>query len=289
MIDLHTHSTASDGRLSPSELIEASCRAGLEAVALTDHDTVSGLAEFMAAGRHRGVTAVPGVEIACSWYGLSLHLVGLFVDYENVVLLELLSSIRRHREERNRQILRNLQKLGIPLTDAAVQAESQGCESTVIGRLHFARALVNGGYCLDLQQAFSRYLGSQAAAYVRRFLPLPGPAIETMHRAGGVVVLAHPLGGGGRIQRGRLRQKMQRLVSLGLDAVEVRYSDYDQPRQQIASELADEFGLLPSGGSDFHGEHSSSIRLGRGYGNLVVPGEWLAPLRERALFHTSLN
>ncbi len=282
MIDLHTHSTASDGTLPPSSLVATSQRAGLLAVALTDHDTLSGVSEFISAGLDLRMEVVSGVEIACSWYGFSLHLLGLFIDHENIHLESLLAGIRQGREQRNQQILERLQNLGISLSLDAVIAESGSREQAVIGRPHFAQALVRGHHCADLRQAFNLFLGRSGKAYVRRFLPLPKVVIEAIHLSGGVAVLAHPFGGTTQIVRNRTRQKLQRLISMGLDGMEVFYCDYTPEQQATAVDLASELGLLQSGGSDFHGGNTPGVQLGCGYGKLSVGDHILPPLRERS-------
>ncbi len=282
MIDLHTHSTASDGTLSPAELVIAAQDAGLSAIALTDHDTMDGLAEFIAAGHESGINVVPGVEIACSWYNFSLHLTGLFVDSHNQALQEMLAEIRAAREQRNQRILQLLQDQGIALSMADVEAESCQEEAEVIGRPHFARALVKNEHCENTRQAFKKFLGRNASAYVSRFLPLPAAAIHAIHGAGGVAILAHPFGGTEALPRARTRQKLQRLIKFGLDGLEVYYCDHTERQEKTAFNLAAELGLLPSGGSDFHGGNTHDIRLGRGYGGLATPDRLLPPLQERA-------
>lgn len=282
MIDLHIHSTASDGTLSPTSLAQAGQRAGLAAMALTDHDTVSGLPEFMAAGRNCHLQTVPGVEIACSWYSFSVHLVGLFIDYTNPGLLALLSQIRQARDKRNQLILQRLQELGIKLSMADIVAETGSCNQGVLGRPHFARALVRGQYCQDHQHAFNSLLGRQGKAHVQSYLPLPAAAIAAIHAAGGVAVLAHPFGGVSDSGRARLRHKLQRLKTMGLDGVEVLYSDYSPEQQAAAASLAGELSLLPSGGTDFHGDNSPEVMIGHGLGNLQVPNQILPLLQKKA-------
>jgi predicted metal-dependent phosphoesterase TrpH len=279
MIDLHTHSTASDGTLTPGELVAAACDRGLTALALTDHDTIAGVNEFLAAAQGTPVQAVPGVEIACSWYGASLHLVGLFIDQHDKSLARLLAQIREHRSERNRQILKALNAAGVDLTHEAVCECARG---QVIGRPHFAAALVHGGWCKDLQDAFDLFIGKGKSAYVRRFLPLPSEAVRTIHKAGGVVVWAHPLGGAPQSRKKKLRQVTRHLQRIGVDAMEVYYSDYTDFETRRSQEIAEEFGMLLSGGSDFHGGNMPGVELGRGRGRLCVPDEILPALAARA-------
>ncbi len=282
MIDLHTHSSASDGTLSPSELAAAAKARGLSAIALTDHDTTSGLDDFIKAGKELSLKVVPGVEIACSWYGFSLHLAALFIDHANADLQAMLNGIRQAREQRNQRILELLQSQGVSLSMEQIQAESKNDPKQVIGRPHFARALVKGEYCDSTRQAFSKFLGRNGSAYVPRFLPLPAEAIHTIHNAGGIAILAHPFGGIEGVPRNRTRQKLLRLIKLGLDGLEVYYCDHTDKQEKTARELARELQLLPSGGSDFHGANTPDVSLGKGYGNMVVPDDLLEPLRQRA-------
>ncbi len=278
MIDLHTHSTASDGTLSPAEIIRQAAQAGLNAVALTDHDTTAGLEEFTEAARKGPVRPVPGVEIACRWYGANLHLVGLFIDPAHPALQELLAGIRRARLERNRKVLDILAELGCPLEPEDIApAHALGA----VGRPHVARALVRRGHCCSVSQAFARFLKRGKPAYVRRELPSPAEGVAAIHEAGGVAVWAHPMTTRGPAAA-RARQPLRRLVEHGLDALEVCYVDYTPRQEAAARKLLEEFALLPSGGSDFHGDNIPGVRLGTGRDNLAVPDAWLEPLEKRA-------
>lgn len=273
MLDLHTHSTASDGTCSPEQIVTAAAALGLTAVALTDHDTMSGLAAFLAAAPPR-VRAIPGVEMSCSWYGGTMHILGLFVDAGNPVLEPLLARVRQARAERNILIERKLEDLGLPVSLAEASAVAGG---EVVGRPHFAAVLVRKGCCDTMVEAFSRYLASGRPAYVRRFLPLPDEVINAIHAARGLAVWAHPLNKL-RDARSRLRQTGQYLRQRGLDAMEVCYSEFTPDDAKLARTMAAELGLLCSGGSDFHGDNAPDIRLGTGRGDLEVPDSFLEPL-----------
>jgi hypothetical protein len=278
MIDLHTHSTMSDGTLAPAELARAAAGAGLHAVALTDHDTLAGLEEFHEAARAAGVTAVSGVEMCASWYAGSMHILGLFLHPPHQALDRLLVGIRDNREKRNALIIAKLKALGLEVSYAEATALAGG---DVMGRLHIAKALVSRGDCKDLAEAFDRYLGGGKPAYVRRFLPLPEELIHTIHEAGGVAVWAHPLAQV-RTSPAKLRQTARFLKDLGLDAMEVHYPEFTPQETETAAAIAAQVGLLASGGSDFHGEHSPGISLGTGRGTLHVPDDLLAALLARA-------
>jgi predicted metal-dependent phosphoesterase TrpH len=268
MIDLHTHSTASDGTLAPGELVAEAGRAGLSAIALTDHDTVAGVEEFMAAATTVRPRAIPGVEIACSWYGGTLHVVGLFVDHTHVPLLRLLERIRCDRATRNERILARLAGLNCPVQLAEVVAVAG---EGVVGRPHIAEALVRRGHCRDAKDAFARLLGEGQPAYVRRFLPLPEAAIAAIHAAGGVAVWAHPVGMKD-LPPAKVRQVAVHLRDLGLDAVEVFYSEYTREQEESVRRIA----------RDFHGANSPGIQLGRGRGGLAVPDGFVRLLQARA-------
>ena len=278
MVDLHTHSSASDGTVSPSGIAELADRAGLRAVALTDHDSVEGLDEFLAAASGRPVAAVPGVEIACSWYGASMHLLGLFLDPRSPALRRLLRRLTDARRERNTTMLQRLRELGAQLTWEDVVAAAGG---GVIGRPHFAQALVKHGHCQSKSDAFARFLATGRPAYVRRFLPLPAAGIEAVHRAGGIAVWAHPLAFRS-VSPSRLRHAARRLKSMGLDALEAFYPDHTPEHEETALRVADETGLLVSGGSDFHGAITPGIEIGSGGGRLRVPDRVFEALKARA-------
>ncbi len=224
---------------------------------------------------------MPGVEVAASWYGGSLHVVGLYVDHHNQVLRAMLDSIRQARESRNQRISEKLSAMGVP---SAYEDACSVAGGEVVGRPHFAVALVNCGVADSIKDAFNRFLAKDGPAYVRRFLPMPREVIDTIHGAGGVAVWAHPLGGGRKSARRRFRQVVKRMKKIGIDSLEAAYTDYSPEACETVYKAALEYELLPSGGSDYHGENLPGIELGVGYGDLNVPGDWLEPIRERAAF-----
>jgi len=285
VIDLHTHSRASDGLLQPAELAAAAGRAGLTAVALTDHDTTAGLPEFLEAARGLAVEAVPGVEFSCSWYAGVMHVVGLFINPGAPELEFLLKRIRASRDDRNRRIVARLQELGADITWDGAAAQAGGA---VMGRPHIARELVARGICPNTQEAFRRFLAVGQPAYIRRYLPLPEEIIAIVHRAGGVTVWAHPLSKV-RESPSHLRQTARFLKERGLDAIEARYSEFNADDTAIAERVAGQVKLLTSGGSDFHGDPAAGIALGTGHGDLAVPDAWLEPLRARAAVHAQTH
>ena len=274
MIDLHCHSTASDGTCTPSELGQLAADAGLRALALTDHDTVAGIAEFQAAMPSQ-IEAVAGVEISSSWYGGSMHLLGLFIDPDSDVLQTMLEELREQRVRRGKRIVERLASRGCAIDYEEICAEAGGDS---IGRPHVASVLVKHGFCSDLRDAFDRYLSDQHVGDIRRWLPLPAEAIEVVHAAGGIVSWAHP-SGIHNPPRSRLRRTVSKLKEAGLDAIEAYYAQYSPEQSQMVCEIADEFGLKRTGGSDFHGNNTPGVSLGTGLGNLLVPDALLDDLR----------
>jgi predicted metal-dependent phosphoesterase TrpH len=266
-VDLHAHSTASDGTKSPAEVARLGAEAGLKAVALTDHDTLAGLDEFLAAGRELDLIAVSGVEISANHPGGTMHLVGLFVDRHQPELGDALRWLQQGRAERHPRMLERLKELGLDLTWDEVEQQAGGGQ---VGRPHFARAMLARGWVSSIQQAFEQYLGKGRPAYVdrRRFDP-PG-AIEMLHRAGAVVVLAHPQTLNA-FNLDALAEEVEELRDMGLDAIEAWHPVMDSAWTRSLVDLARKLDLAVSGGSDFHGDNKPDVRLGVGRGTLRVP------------------
>ncbi len=276
MIDLHTHSTASDGTLAPAAVARAAKDAGLTAVALTDHDTTAGVAEAVAEGAQAGIEVVPGVEVSVEGEpGVgSFHLVGLFVDVAEPALAAALARVRDGRRDRNLRIVERLGRLGVPVSIEEVAALAGG---EVVARPHFARALVRRGHVGSMKEAFDRFLARGGPAYVDRYRLSAAEAVGLLRGAGGRAVLCHPILLG--LPLADLEPFVRRLADLGLDAIEVWYPDHDRAYEAALLDLARRLSLRPSGGSDFHGPGVSEVRLGRGRGSLAIPDEVLAALR----------
>jgi predicted metal-dependent phosphoesterase TrpH len=258
-VDLHTHSTASDGSLTPRELVRLAKERGLAAIALTDHDTVDGLPEAMAAGAEFGLEVIPGVEISARHLLGSMHILGYFLDYTSPRLAERLAVLKQARKERNPRIVAKLNALGIPLTLAQVEAVAGGGQ---VGRPHIARALLVGGYVRDLQEAFDIYLGNQGKAYVSKFRFPPEEALAMIREAGGIPVLAHPFTLNLHTLPD-LRRLLQELQPLGLAGVECYYPEHSPEQEALYLRAARDAGLLVTGGSDFHGDNKPEVSLGR--------------------------
>ena len=277
-IDLHTHSTASDGTFTPAEVYASALELNLTAVALTDHDTVSGLAEFNAAAvDHPECEAVNGVEVACRLEDKEIHIVGLFIDPRSKPLLDMLEFCRNSRMRRNRDIFLKLRFLGYELSEN--MPEFNGKTLLDIGRPHFAKALVNHYAFPTLQSAFDKLLGFNKPAWVKRQYPLPEEVIKNIHLAGGVAVWAHPI-----LRdvpdRAFLMRSCRRLKNMGLDGIEGFYSMFSARETLLVAEAAEKYGLKISGGSDFHGENRPNVVIGFGAGGLRVPDKLLYQLKE---------
>jgi predicted metal-dependent phosphoesterase TrpH len=259
-VDLHSHSTASDGAATPTALVDGARRAGLLAIALTDHDSIGGVREAMAAVGASDLRVVPGVELSAVDASGETHLLGLHLtdlDALDARLVEL-REMRRTRAER---IVQRLNTLGVPVTMDEVLAVAAG---GAIGRPHVARALVANGWAADIRVAFDRYLGAGRPAFVAKDRLSLADAIAIVHRAGGIAVLAHP---GASATADRLKA----LMALGLDGVEVRHPSHDDAETGRILALTERLGLLPSGGSDWHGQPDGARALGA----MRVPAEWL--------------
>ena len=277
-IDLHSHSTASDGSFSPAELITKAEEIGLSALALTDHDTISGIPEFISAASATGkVEAIPGVEVSVQFMGKEIHIVGIFVDYTTESFLKMLDEIRTHRNQRNTLIIEKLQGMGFEITLQEL-LDVAGGES--IGRPLLAKILIQKGYFTEIQEVFDKCLKRGAPAYCARVLPSPERAIKEIHNAGGVAIWAHPLYRSAN-DRAYLRKVLRELTKLGIDAIEAYYTAFNEAQTRAVIDVAKEFNLPLSGGSDFHGTNQKGIELGKGYGELTVPYELLDILKAK--------
>lgn len=265
--DLHMHSRCSDGTLEVESLVEAVHAAGVSVFALTDHDTLLGLARAGEKAKELGLRLVPGVEISTRLGPLELHILGYGFDVTNAALNVALQGQREAREERIPRIVEKLNGLGLGLSVEDVYREA--CAATP-GRPHVARALIAKGYVRDTDEAFRRYLGDGGPAQIRKAVPDPQTAIGWIHAAGGKAVWAHPLAR--PIQRpGGFELLLRELRQQGLDGVEEVHPGQDPGARRRIRRLARELGLKLTGGSDFHGEASPGVFLGKGRGHDEVP------------------
>ena len=277
-IDLHMHSTASDGTLTPSELAKAAARAGIRAAALTDHDTVSGVAEFKNACAELGIEAVSGVEISAK-YKTEMHILGLFIDENNPQLVKRLDELKKTRLNRNADMLELIQKNGMNITVADITGQKDGGRLENTGRAHIARALVEKGYAKDIQNAFDLYLSKGKSCYVSRKLLSPEDSIRLIKEAGGIAVLAHPY----YITKDRdeLYDLLVWLKSMGLGGVESWYSEYTEEYRDLCLDMCKRLDLMPTGGSDFHAENKPHIKLGEACGGLEIPYSLLENIKSK--------
>jgi len=276
-VDLHTHTTASDGLHRPADNVRMAKEAGLAGIAVTDHDTVAGFAEAAEAGAKLGVEVVPGVEISTSYEGREIHVLGYFIDCSDPALLRRLVSQRRVRDARNEGIIARLNELGVALTleEVVQEAGREPGRDETIGRPHIAAALVRRGVVATAQEAFDRYLAEGKPAYVAppdRISPFE--AFAWIHEAGGAAIVAHPgLYGDDRLP--------PLLLAGGADGLEAYHSDHAPEQEARYRELAERSGKLVTGGSDFHGARKGKVYHGP-IGNRSVGAEVLQRLRERA-------
>ncbi len=280
MVDLHVHSTCSDGTFTPEELVDYAIKKGLTAFALTDHDTVSGLdraINYAESLRHTPVQipeVITGIELSTEYQGKDIHMVGLFIDYHQPDFARYLEDFIHSRENRNKKMCALLQEHDIDITYEALLAEFPGA---VITRAHFARYLLSHGYIQSLKEAFDRYVGDRCPCFVPREKVTPAQAVELILGAGGVSVLAHPILY--HMSDDRLEALVAELKSIGLVGIEAIYSTYNTAEERQIRGLASKYGLKISGGSDFHGANKPKIDLGTGWGKLYVPDEVLEKLR----------
>jgi len=293
-VDLHTHSTASDGTDAPADLPRLAKQAGLAGFALTDHDTTAGLAAAAAAAKKIGLTFVPGIELSIVADPFaeqsplaedgpadmgSIHLLGYHVRNDSEALMIIETKLRRARETRNPQIIKKLSELGVRIDYEDVLKIAQNGEDApiehAIGRPHIAQLMVERNYVKSMHEAFARYLGPGAAAYVPRELPTADKAIDAIHSAGGVAVLAHPIHLG--LSTADLEHTVARLSDLGMDGIETQHPDHEPADTRKLTALADRFDLIATGGSDYHGSRKA-IALG----SVVAPDNAMHQLEEAA-------
>jgi predicted metal-dependent phosphoesterase TrpH len=255
VIDLHLHTTASDGQLTPSALVDRAAAAGVRVLAVTDHDTTAGIDEAAIAASRRGLVVVPGIEITAVDRGRDVHMLGYFFDRHEPALTEFLAVQRATRITRIAQIADRLQALGMPVDIQPALDDARRHNSKSIGRPRVARLMVDAGYVADTREAFDKWLGRGQRAFVERAGPSPEAVIGIVHRAGGLVSLAHP----GRTQ---INDRIPALRDAGLDALEAYHSDHVDVMTHDYLELAQRLQLLVTGGSDFHGDPAHGLEPG---------------------------
>lgn len=274
-IDLHTHSTRSDGTATPAELAHLAYKAGLRAVALTDHDTVDGADEFCAECERLGIEGIRGVEIGTK-YKRELHIVGLYAHGREFD--ETIAKLRDGRRIRNEQMLIKLCEHGFDITEDDIVDKDSGAGMDSVGRVHMANALVKKGYASDRNDAFERLIAKGRPCYVSRFALTPEESIGFIKRCGGAAIWAHPVYAADSEEE--IRELATRLKAAGLDGMECYYSRYTDEQTEMCRRIAKETGLLESGGSDYHGGNKPDVEIGVVNGG-AVPYELLEKIKER--------
>jgi len=273
VIDLHCHSLFSDGTEAPEALALKADELGLTALALTDHDTLEGLPRFLATQPHVKTRLLTGIELSCRFLGRELHILGVLFNAEDSVFRARIQEIRERRCRRNDSLIARLQSLGIPINLQDVRAFAP---TDLISRTHFAKLLAAMGVVPTPQEAHRKLIGEGGPAFVPFQDLSPGEASQWIHEAGGVAIVAHP----GRFAGGRFiwDDAMADLRDMGVDGFEAYYGEYGPEEQRRFLELADRLGMVPSGGSDYHGTMKPGLEMGRGRGNLRIPDSVLAAL-----------
>ncbi len=268
-IDLHLHTTASDGRLSPAELVRLAADQGLKQISISDHDSTEGLAEALeAAQKYSDLRIIPGIELSTDIPGDEIHMLGYFIHYEDKEFQEILTRFRKGRLDRAREMVDKLANLGIVLDwERVLEIAGDGS----VGRPHIALAMVEKGYCKEPKDAFPEYLGRNGIAYAERPKMTPAEGVEMLRRIGGVPVLAHPA------YMNELEANIAALKEAGLMGMEVYYAKFDADTVKRLKELADKYDLIPCGGSDFHGLGNSDEALPGAAG---PPGSTVVQLEE---------
>ena len=277
MIDLHTHTNESDGSYTPFELVDAAVALGLDALAISDHDTLAGYDRALPRAREKGLDLVCGIELSTKFHGKTVHLLGYFLDQPPADAFRAwLAEMQATRRDRNLRMAERLRSLGIDITIEEVEQRGR----SLAGRPHFARIMLEKGYVSSIQQAFDEYLDESAKGYVDRHEPDLALGIARIAAAGGISSIAHPVRLGYRDPE-RLRTVVGEMRDAGLIALEVYHSDHKPADVEQFLGLTREFKLGVTGGSDFHGDVKPNVRLGTGAGNLNIPRSVLDQLRAK--------
>jgi predicted metal-dependent phosphoesterase TrpH len=273
-IDLHVHSSCSDGTLTPSELVTLARDCGLGAFALTDHDNTDGIAEAVSAADAAGIELIPGIEFSTEYHGKDIHVVGLDLDWRNPALQERIDYYRDERLRRNRKMIDRMAADGIEIS---YEKMLEAFGETVWTRAHFARYLADHGYVREMKDAFLTHIGDDCKYFVPREKVHPEEVVRLIRTFGGIPILAHPFQYG--FPEEELLTLLRTLKDAGLIGMEVYYSGYTNEQVAQLLALADRLSLAPSGGSDFHGTNKPTISLGTGTGSLQIPYSVLEHLR----------
>lgn len=264
-IDLHVHSNASDGTLTPAEVVDAAITKELHAISLTDHDTIDGTYEALKTAAGTNLTIIPGIELSCYYKNREIHILGLFIDYTNEEFQHELINIKKARKDRNLEMVKRFQDAGINVTLEKLQA---GNPNSVITRAHFARVLLEEGIVKTKDQAFNKYIGVHCPYYIPKPTITPEYALKLINNVGGIAILAHPLLY--KLGYSEIEEMITTLIPLGLKGIEAYHSSNNWYESDKLRSLALKYNLLISGGSDFHGANKPDIKIGSGRGGLKI-------------------
>ncbi|OOB79177.1 MAG: hypothetical protein ATN34_02630 [Epulopiscium sp. Nele67-Bin002] len=273
-VDLHVHSTMSDGTFTPKELAFYAKAKGLVAIALTDHDTTAGVSECKKWGERVGLRVIAGTEFSASYNNVEVHILGYFLDIENQKLQQTITKIKKVRDERNVMMLERLKELGMEVSFDELNVG----DNNIITRANVARVIVDKGYVGSMDEAFNRYLGRGKPAYIGREFIDYTECIDVIHQAGGLASIAHP-----HIYKLNVEQFISDLAAAGLDGIESIYPEYSAQQEAKYLELCRAHNLFPSGGSDFHGDNKPGLDIGKGYGKTYVPETLLTTMESLLL------
>jgi len=277
-IDLHTHTNASDGAMTPTELVNTAKNAGISHIAITDHDSTAGLDEAIAAGGAMGLGVIPGIELSAT-FPREMHILGLFIDHHHPDFAAKSALLADFRAQRNIKILASLAKQGMPITAEDVLATKDGGSLADIGRMHLAIALVNKGFASSIRDAFTVHLSSHSKAYVARQKLSPKECIELIRHIGGYSFLAHPILL--ELSPDALEQQLLALKDYGLDGVECYHSAHDREYTEMCLHLCKKHDFMVSGGSDFHGANKPYVKIGQVLDGQYIDGHLLDDIKRK--------
>lgn len=271
IVDLHAHTTASDGSYTPTELVRYAKKKGLSAIAITDHDTVAGVEEASIEGRKLGIRVIPGAELSTRMDDCDVHMTSLFINCKNKQLIKRLDDMAASRQERNYKMVDKLHEAGFQIDRSDLDALGEG---KILARGHIAQILIARGYATELKEALRKYLSKGTPGYVQKEVLSPEECIQLVHDAGGLIFVAH-LHQIDPQDPEHCKDVARRLIRMGADGLETQYCEFDDEWREATEQIAQECGCLRSGGSDFHGTMKKGLDLACGYGNLQVPYAFL--------------
>ena len=271
IVDLHAHTTASDGSYTPTELVRYAKKKGLSAIAITDHDTVAGVEEASIEGRKLGVRVIPGAELSTRMDDCDVHMTSLFINCKNKQLIKRLDDMAASRQERNYKMVDKLHEAGFQIDRSDLDALGEG---KILARGHIAQILIARGYATELKEALRKYLSKGTPGYVQKEVLSPEECVQLVHDAGGLIFVAH-LHQIDPQDPEHCKDVARRLIRMGADGLETQYCEFDDEWRQATEQIAQECGCLRSGGSDFHGTMKKGLDLACGYGDLQVPYTFL--------------